>query len=239
MNQNTPEMLWPPAYKLKKHSRAKHVKLRARKGGLEITIPMRFNEREVPVILEKNKAWIIKHLLNQPLPSEVDLPEQIQLFLTGECWRIQYMATNKKLEMIERPHSCEIVLVGKVENKKACMHKLINWLKQQSNFHLAVLLKKISEEIQLGYGRITVRDQLTRWGSCSSDKSISLNYKLLFLPAPLVRHVIIHELCHTKYLNHSEKFWALVGKHDALCEENKRALRRADKYIPGWVISAI
>lgn len=62
------------------------------------------------------------------------------------------------------------------------------------------------------YNNISIKDQKTRWGSCSSKKNLNFNYKLLFLPAKIRDYIIVHEICHLKELNHSKKFWDLVAR---------------------------
>lgn len=61
------------------------------------------------------------------------------------------------------------------------------------------------------YERITVRDQKTRWGSCSSKGTLSFNYRLLFAPPRVLDYVVVHELCHLTYMNHSRDFWNKVA----------------------------
>ena len=226
---------WPPSYIIKKHRRAKYVKLRASKQkGLEITIPYRYNLKALPLVLEENKDWIIKHLARVELQRNETLPDQISMALMNQLWRIHYQECNAKLEMIQRPHQ-EIVLVGKIQEKEKCKEKLIDWLKETAKQVLIPLLKEISERTALPYEKVTVRDQQTLWGSCTRDKSISLNYKLIFLPLPLASHVLIHELCHTKHLNHGKAFWHLVSKHDSAWVEHRRSLRHAEEWVPSWI----
>jgi len=79
--------------------------------------------------------------------------------------------------------------------------------------------KLISERIdyynniyQFDFNRISIRNQRTRWGSCSSKKNLNFNYRLLFLPKRISDYIIVHELCHLKELNHSRRFWNLVAE---------------------------
>ncbi len=83
--------------------------------------------------------------------------------------------------------------------------------------HLALLLvqKKVAEWNAIyGFrvGKISVKNQKTRWGSCSKKGNLNFNYKILFLPEPLADYLVVHELCHLGEFNHSHKFWNLVAQ---------------------------
>lgn len=74
------------------------------------------------------------------------------------------------------------------------------------------------------FNRISIKNQKTRWGSCSSKRNLNFNYRILFLPEDLCDYVIVHELCHLKELNHSSNFWKLVSVTITNCKEKRKEL---------------
>ena len=64
----------------------------------------------------------------------------------------------------------------------------------------------------LSYKRVAIRDQRSRWGSCSTKQNLNFNYRILFLPEALVDYIVVHELCHLAEFNHSPVFWSHVEK---------------------------
>lgn len=230
------QLAWPPQYKVKRHRRARHVRLRASAhSGLEITIPYRFNLQDIPSVLEDHKSWIEKHMAVIQLKPDAPLPKSIYLAAIDEIWAVIYIETPAKIKLMQRPHMKEIVFVGNSENKTVMQMLLLTWVKKQAKLKLPLLLDQISHKMALTYESVTVRSQKTLWGSCTVDKIINLNYKLLLLPDYLAEHVLIHELSHTVHLNHSTRFWQLVAVHDAKWKQHRAALRKADKFIPAWV----
>lgn len=75
------------------------------------------------------------------------------------------------------------------------------------------------------YTSITVRDQKTRWGSCSSRGTLSFNYRLIFAPDIILDYVVVHELCHLTHMNHSRDFWNMVGSILPDYREHRKWLR--------------
>jgi hypothetical protein len=138
------------------------------------------------------------------------------------------------LELVQSTHS-DLDLNGNVSNCKGCVVLLRLWLQAQGRLYLVPWVEKISHETGLGIRTIQIRGQKTRWGSCSSKGTMSLNYKLLFLPPHLVRYIIIHELCHTVHLNHSRSFWSFMTSLEPACRALDAEMKEAGRLVPRWV----
>ncbi len=82
----------------------------------------------------------------------------------------------------------------------------------QARHFIEQTVREINEFYKFDYKRISIRNQTTRWGSCSQHGNLNFNYKLLFMPKEAATYVITHELCHLKEMNHSPRFWALVAR---------------------------
>ena len=231
--------LWPPSYLVKKHPWARRIKLRASiQHGLEVIVPRHFNLKDLPRLLEKNRLWIEKQLLQlegaRQAGSEEELPTLIYFKALDRNWNLYYVAGGARLAL-KKGRIDELIVVVPQEDKEACKKLLVRWIKKQAKVELLSQLEQVSLRIGIPYNKAMIRGQTTRWGSCTSKKSISLNYKLLFFPKELMLHVMIHELCHTIHMNHSAKFWHLVAQHDLHWREHRRLLRKAQSYIPSWL----
>jgi predicted metal-dependent hydrolase len=227
-------MQWPPPYTLKKHRLAKRVTLKTSQLGLVITTPLRFSARYIPEILENHKDWILNRLTHFPPLETHYLPKILDLKACDEYWTIDYQACASRLRIFPQAFN-KIVILGKVHDPLACKSMLIHWLKHKANIFLTKRLKILSELIGLSYEKMTVRAQKTIWGSCTSKKIIHLNYKLIFLAPLLMDHILLHELCHTVELNHSNAFWELMKKFDSNTLIHRKILKNPLDLIPSWL----
>lgn len=226
---------WPPIYTIKRHWRAKHVKMvYSRFSGLEITLPKRFSTKHIPSILEENKSWILQQKIKHDRPDTFTRPQEIHFQAFQKSWSIHYFTTDKRPRIREFSAN-GIILSGEINEFSVCRVKLTEWVRRQAKALLIPYFSHLAKQLQLPFSNVTVRAQSTLWGSCTADHSINLNYKLLFLPEALMRHIMIHELCHTKHMDHSAKFWNLVGTYDQNWRAHKLAMRQADEYMPAWI----
>jgi hypothetical protein len=232
-----------PNYTVRESRRAKHVSLKISvAGSLEVIVPPGFDQKHIPDILQRKQPWIeritqrIQH--RQALvgvETSAELPERITLRAIAETWQVAYQTTQiPGIRVVEHPNF-NLELFGDTADQDTCKVALQRWVSRKARVHLVPWLKSVSKELKLPFEQTLVRKQKTRWGSCSSSKTISVNCKLLFLPNDLVRYVFVHELCHTIHLNHSSKFWNLVGNYEPQYQQLDDTLRDARCYVPLWM----
>ncbi len=207
-------MSWPPSYTLRKSKRAKHLHLKISARGIEIVLPWRCPQREALHFLNAKRDWIESKLKHFPLQTPtLEAPTTLHLAAINQSWQIDYQADSGPARLRKQAEST-LLIAGDYTTKERWKALLQNWLKKQALAVLPAWLTRVSQEVNLPFANVAIRAQKTRWGSCSSQKNINLNYKLLFLKPELVRHILLHELCHTVHLNHSKKFWELLNQLD-------------------------
>ncbi|MFC2068096.1 M48 family metallopeptidase [Chloroflexota bacterium] len=97
--------------------------------------------------------------------------------------------------------------------KKVFIDRFLDIDKADAKKRLTARLYRLAKEYGFTCNNVTIREQRTRWGSCSRKSNISLNVKLVLLPNELIDYVMLHELVHTRIHNHSKKFWAELDRY--------------------------
>jgi predicted metal-dependent hydrolase len=131
----------------------------------------------------------------------------------------------------------ELQVTGAIGDTRAVLDALRRWLRGHAASSLLPWLRALSVELDLPFTRAAVRGQRTRWGSCTAQRAISLNWKLVLLPRAAARYVLVHELAHTRHLNHSTRFWNLVARHAPDYAALRNMLRATAAGMPAWVES--
>jgi predicted metal-dependent hydrolase len=223
-------------YTLRTSSRSRHVRLSvSRQYGLEIVVPLRFDTSKIPDIIAEKEEWIRRSIEKAHFNlSPIEIPARILLQSIDRCFNVilEHNLDHKNY-LIEDNNTIELYINSR--NKRMPFTLLKKWLHQKSCTILLPWLERISKDHGFFYNKAAIRFQRTRWGSCSMKKNINLNRTLVFLPPKLVEYLMIHELCHTVELNHSKRFWELVGKHTPDYRVLDKELKSARRFIERWV----
>jgi predicted metal-dependent hydrolase len=230
-------------YSVRVSSRAKKVWIKiSEEKGLEIVIPKNFSRKKIPEIINNKKEWIERHLIrlkkkkqNAPV-KELKKPETVDLKAIGQIWKIQYRKTPYRgLWILSNKKEQILALDGNIDNEALCIKAVKQWLTNMAKHYLQISLDEACKETGFEYTKITVRGQKSKWASCSHKKAISLNIKLLLIDPELVRYIMVHELCHTKHLNHSKRYWHLVSNFISDYKKCNKELRESWKAFDPWV----
>ncbi len=224
-----------PPYKVRISARSRSIGLRvSHEDGLIVTIPRGFDQRLLPSILLEKQSWIeraFQRLEQAPKPAAA-LPEQIDLRSVNETWKIVYRYENSKATRLKQQAHHVLLITGNTRSRMIVKRLVKSWVKKRADAILPGWFMAVGNRIGIPYAGLTIRDQRTRWGSCSAQNNISLNQKLIFLPAELVEYVMIHELCHTQVHSHAKTFWQRVGYFLPDYQTKRKQLREFEKLIP-------
>ncbi len=223
-------------YKILRSDRAKYVRIKlSQNGELSLVIPRGVSEIKANQFLHTKLSWLEKNLSKIKKSDDQGLPNVLELLFLREEWSVNYeINQDRKLLLSETKNNC-MVISGRAELMREIesINKLFfSWLKKKARPELTRQLELLAEQFGFDYQRVSIRAQKTRWGSCSNKKNISLNCKLLFMPDCVVRYVLIHELCHTIEMNHSQRFWKLVEECDPDYQKHRKQLNQIAKKLP-------
>ena len=224
-------------WSVRESERARRMVVRVfHSGRVEVVVPVRTPPRLIATFLERHRQWIERKraearrtaVAPQPFP-----PVSIELPACAERWRVHMAGGIGRLRL----SSAEglISISGDAADRAALRQALRLWLLERAREVLEPALEACAREFGFSYERMVIRRQRTRWGSCSVRGTISLNACLLFLPPPVVRYLLIHELAHTRHMNHSRRFWQCVA---GCCPEYRRLDRlliEGWRSVPAWV----
>ena len=189
--------------------RARHYAIYVRRDGtVSVTIPRRGSFKGAQRFLDSRRSWIIRtlqSLQNRPRPPQV-WQDGTEVLCRGKQVPIRVEMRDDGLAIYLESECCGLARNG--ENFRPVIEQ---WLRRIALAELPRRTRELAAQHQAPIRRITVRNQRSRWGSCSHHGTISLNWRLAQLPAEVRDYVILHELMHLREMNHSRRFWAHVA----------------------------
>lgn len=228
-------------YAIRVSRRASRVRLTLNaRDGMVLVTPPGMEGDWLTELVESWRGWVARQIdrlgMMEADPAAALLPERVVLHAAGEDWSLLYRYNASSSPRVRQNGEFSLLLSGNCADVPACQAALRRWLARRGRELLPGMLEQIAQQTGLSYRSVAIRGQRSRWGSCSAQGDITLNHQLLLLPAELARHVLIHELCHTRELNHSPRFWNTVRQFEPDLDARRVEMRRSWSLLPGWAI---
>jgi predicted metal-dependent hydrolase len=209
------------------------------RAGLVVVVPRNWPGDVAAVVAEK-RTWAERALASvaerralHVAGPEAMLPSAISLRAAGCVLPVEYTQT-RSAGTRARWEGDNVVVSGNIADAEECMLALRRWLMRTARQHLFELCAELSAAHGMALSKVRVTSARSRWGSCSSRGTISLNRNLLFLPPELADALVLHELAHLRVLDHSPRFWSLLVTMDPRAHEHRAQLKQACRFVPPW-----
>jgi predicted metal-dependent hydrolase len=207
------------AIRLRRHRRARRYTLRIHPSDREaiLTMPPRGTLADARDFAQRHGGWIAARLGR--LPKAAPFQAGTVIPLRGVPHRIVHRAGERGTVWTEMRDSGERILcvAGGYEHIDRRVH---DWLKREARHDLQRSAQVYAAELGVRVKRLSIRDQSSRWGSCTSAGSLSFSWRLIFAPPFVLDYLAAHEVAHLVEMNHSPRFWRVVAK---VCPSVERA----------------
>jgi hypothetical protein len=207
------------AVRLKRHRQARRYTLRVQAATREVvlTIPTRGSLKQAREFAQKHGGWIAARLGR--LPEAVPFADGVVVPLRGEAHRIAHRRGTRGTVWIEIDAGGERLLcvAGYAPH---VARRIGDYLRHEARRDLEAASLRHAKALGLAVRRVTVRDQSSRWGSCSTTGLLSFSWRLILAPHYVLDYLAAHEVAHLVEMNHSAKFWRVVRR---ICPDHERA----------------
>jgi predicted metal-dependent hydrolase len=204
-------------YTIRRSPRARRVRVRVDPHeGIEVVIPQRATKKEAQAAIRELRPWIDRRLQEAKAARQrLESPPGTVPFL-GAHLRLHHdegrTRAHRKQDTLHVP-------------ARDAQNALERWYRSQAKAEIAPRLAHATQQLGRPHTTLAIRNQRTRWGSCSSTGAMSFNWRLMLAPEPVLDYVVWHEACHLVVMDHSKRFWALVERHVPGYREPRRWLR--------------
>ncbi|MCY3833419.1 MAG: SprT family zinc-dependent metalloprotease [Chloroflexi bacterium] len=207
-------------YRLRRSNRARRISIRCvPQSGFEIVYPREKTKSDAMAFFQQKQAWVLKTWIEAQAKNMMAMREQryvdgAELLYFGDKIILQLRADGEAARYSLRDNRLEIVLPLELQADQNLLRNIIEeFYRQQAKAYLPRRLHELAARHGFQYKKLRIKNQKTRWGSCSAQRNINLNLRLMMAPAEAIDYIIIHELCHLREMNHNRAFWALVESY--------------------------
>ncbi len=205
-------------------------------NGVRVLVPARTPNAEIESMVRKRAGWILRKLAEErPQPKLKPLESGDTLHYLGREVRLLVQFTSEVVPSVSLDSgflkvACPVRLPEE-QRAAAIRWALLAWYGERAAELLLESVERWQPEVGVSPARISIGNQKTRWGSCSSKGSLRFNLRLAMVPRALIDYVAVHELCHLLEANHSESFWQHVRRFMPDFEERRRRLKELEPLL--------
>ena len=201
---------------IRRRKGTKHLRLSIGQNNQVIaSVPWHTSDRKVANFIDEQRQWLEGQLSSAPKVYSLMqwLTQEPHLTASGDVFDVRIEPSVKRSAdyIFDQGGAVLVLRLPRVEERY--LRALVSLFAKDS---LVCRVAYHSKRLGLKYGSLSVRDQSSRWGSCSARRGISLNWRLLLLSPALQDYIILHELAHLSEMNHSKRFWTLLDHYDPL-----------------------
>lgn len=219
-------------YELHRRRGLRYLRVTVNEADLvTLKVPYRISEAIAIDYLRQQGEWLLRMI--ESLPKRACLIDHLSrhpwVSVAGQRMRLEIQEQMRPTEV--RIDRAQALVTFQTDQRRGREWALIDALRALASHVLATRTRELARRYGLHPGRITVRDQRSRWGSCAESGNISLNWRLILLEPHLQDHVILHELAHLRHLNHSQAYWAFLRSLDPETTRHDRELTRVSSVV--------
>ncbi|MBV1914126.1 MAG: M48 family metallopeptidase [Pseudomonadales bacterium] len=195
-------------------SKRKTVAIHLRNGKVEVRTPQRIDNAWVQQFVENKADWINTQLAQQlkNKTEQYQMTDGESITFLGHELQLQLRLASRNKVYIEAGKLC---IEGRIETSEKALKLFHNWLKDQARAYMVPRTEAYAARLGVedSLQQIRFRKTRSKWGHCSSKGIIQFNELIMLAPTMVVEYLIIHEVCHLVYMNHSRQYWKLVEGH--------------------------
>jgi len=216
-------------YTLQRKIRLKHRYIRIRDGQAHVTAPRRTPLKTLHVFVADHAEWIARQIQKTSEHTKDLTRSDATVLWRGESYSVT--TASGKADSLEFKNGTAHFTLPEPHEPQRLQALLWQHYKTHAPDHILPRLETWAKTMKLYPERVTFRRARTRWGSCSSRNTLSLNTHLMMLPDELIDYIIVHELAHIRYKNHGKDFWALVARYVSQYQKKRKQLRSYEAHL--------
>jgi len=210
----------PVDIRFRRNPRARRLILRMSEDGVTVTLPPGSSEQTGLEFALRHAGWIRRQLAGRPAPRPMTPGNRVPV--RGIPHLIEQAAARRGGVHVIEDAEPRLVVAADAPH---IARRVGDWLKAEARRDLNMASGAYAEAMGTRYRRLSLRDQASRWGSCSSNGHLSYSWRLILAPAFVLDYVAAHEVAHLIEMNHSSRFWSLVRAHAPRTDEARRWLK--------------